>query len=253
MKKIILSILCIVVSLNIDAQHFYYRLDVGTNNIYSFAVANLATAGLNTLVDDMLFDNAYTYTYIQAKDNQQSVETKGYNIAGITARDLFSDITTGIKLGYQSYYPSTLNWGIYGSAHYRINQFKTIYPNYDDAFRHNVQRLLLGGGLFFNIGNIESSTKVVIEAGIRYETPLHYNGINGLKLSDALNKGVSSHYAIRINGNGAFQGLGIYADVPHYKLFKETGKQKVSTNVRMFTFGVVYTITPWRIKELYDL
>lgn len=253
MKRIIFSVLCITVSLSMYAQHFYYRLDVATNNIYSFAVANLATAGLNTLVDDMLFDNAYTYTYIQTKDNQQSVESKGYKIAGITARDLFSDVTTGLKLGYQSYYPSALNWGIYGSAHYRINQFKTVSSGQEDVSRHNVQRLLLGGGLFFNIGDIESSTKVVIEAGLRYEMPLHYKGMDGLKLSDAFNKGLSSHYAIRINGNGAFQGLGVYADIPHYNLFKEIGKQKIGSNIRMFTFGIVYTITPWKIKELYDL
>ena len=45
------------------AQHLYYRMDVATNNIYTFAAANLATAGINALTDEMLFDNAYTYTY----------------------------------------------------------------------------------------------------------------------------------------------------------------------------------------------
>ena len=62
-----LKMLCIMALLLMPfsgkAQHLYYRMDVATNNIYTFAAANLATAGINALTDEMLFDNAYTYTY----------------------------------------------------------------------------------------------------------------------------------------------------------------------------------------------
>ncbi len=69
-----LKMLCIMALLLMPfsgkAQHLYYRMDVATNNIYTFAAANLATAGINALTDEMLFDNAYTYTYIQNVDKK---------------------------------------------------------------------------------------------------------------------------------------------------------------------------------------
>lgn len=248
--RLISATTLIVMSLSGKAQHFYYKLDVATNNIYSFAVSNLATAGLNALTNRMLFDNAYTYTYIRAIDSTDGMNIKNTNILGLKARDIFGDITAGGKLGYQSSSPGSFNWGVFGSAHYRVNQYKVEVQN-GDFYRHNVQRLLLGGGLMFNIGDIESSTKIIIEAGVRYEMPIQYHGLNGMKASEMLNKGLSSHYAIRINGNGCLQGLGVFVDVPHYNLYKNYGYQYGTPNVRMYSFGIIYTITPWKIKDIY--
>jgi len=230
------------------AQNLYYRLDVGTNNIYSFAAANLATAGLNALTDKMLFDNAYTYTYLSTSDE---LKANGYNVAGMTAREIFSDVTAGGKIGYQSFNPGSFNWGVYGSVHYRVNQFKTIFKGTADEVHNSVQRLLLGGGLLLNIGDIESNTRFVIEAGMRYEVPLNYNRLYGQNVSDVLNSGLSSHFALRINGNGLLQGLGVYADIPHYDLFKKTSGYSNSPNLKMYTFGLIYTITPWKIRDMY--
>ena len=248
MRKILLALLIVPMLKTAMAQNFYYRLDIGTNNIYSFAAANLATAGLNALTDKMLFDNAYTYTYINTSSN---LDAKGYNVTGMTARELFSDFTLGGKLGYQSFNAGSFNWGIYGSAHYRINQFKTTISGQSEEHHTDIQRVQLGGGLLFNLGDIESSTRVVIEAGLRYELPISYNQLNGQKVSDVLNSGLSSHFALRINGNGVLQGLGIYADIPHYDMFKNTGGKSGLPNLKMYTFGLIYTITPWKIKDMY--
>ena len=169
----------------------------------------------------------------------------------MTARELFSDFTAGGKIGYQSFNPGSFNWGVFGSAHYRINQFKTSINDQSDFIHNDIQRLLLGGGLLFNFGDIESSTRFVIEAGVRYEMPLSYNRLNNGKVSDVLNSGLSSHFALRINGSGVLQGLGVYADIPHYKLFKDTGSLSNMPNLKMYTFGIIYTITPWKIREMY--
>lgn len=248
MKKITLTFLMAYAMIAAKAQNLYYRLDIGTKNIYSFAAANLATAGINALTDRMLFDNAYTYTYLSGSNG---LETKGYNVAGMTARELFSDFTAGGKIGYQSFNPGSFNWGAYGSAHYRINQFKTSIGSQSDFIHNDVQRLLLGGGLLLNLGDIESSTRFLIEAGVRYEMPVGYNRLEGRKISDLLNSGLSSHIALRINGNGILQGLGVYADIPHYNLFKDLGGQSGTPNFKMYTFGIIYTITPWKIREMY--
>lgn len=228
-------------------SHLYYRLDVGTNHIYSFAIANLATGWLNALTDRMLFDNAYSYTYLNDIDNV-GYESKQYSITGITARDFFSDIITGVKLGYQSSSPSNFNWGFFGSAHYRVNQFETLMKNSDISLHNDLQRLLIGGGVLFSFGSIESSTRVTFEAALRYEMPLSYKGYYG-KGINFLNEGLSSHFAIRINGSGTLQGLGFYTDIPHYDLFKD----RPTGNLNTYTFGIIYTITPWKIKEEYGL
>ena len=250
-----LKMLCIMALLLMPfsgkAQHLYYRMDVATDNIYTFAAANLATAGINALTDEMLFDNAYTYTDIQNVDDNSNASIKTPNILGLTARDVFGDITVGGKLGYQSFFPGSFNWGVYGSAHYRVNQYKVEYDDPEASFRNNVQRLMLGGGILLNLGSVESSTRIVLEAGLRYEIPIHYKGISELKQSELLNKGLSSHYALRINGNGFLQGLGVYADIPHYKMFKKSGIQYGTPNVKMYSFGIMYTITPWKIKDMY--
>lgn len=248
MKKIFILVLSILLVGNVYSQsHLYYKLDVSTNHIYSFAISNLATGWLNALTDRMLFDNAYSYTYLNDID-ALNYKSKQYSITGITARDFFSDITVGAKIGYQSASPDAFNWGIFGSAHYRVNQFKTSMNNSDAVLHNDVQRLLFGGGILLSFGNIESRTRLTFEAALRYEIPLCYKGYYGSD-TDVLNKGLSSHFAMRVNGSGVLQGLGIFADIPHYDLFKDKSKG----NVKMYTFGIIYTITPWKIKREYGL
>lgn len=244
MKKIVLIAALALLSMRMSAQHFYHRLDVSTNNIYTFVAANLATAGLNALTDDMLFDNAYTYTYYDLSPN--SIKIKSRDIAGLTARDIFSDIMVGAKLGYQSFNPGNFNWGVYGSAHYKINQFGTEVS--DVVTNHNIQKAMVGGGLMFTLGNIESNTRVIIEAGLRYDIPLSYKGSFGTETKDVLNGGLSSHYAIRFGGTSWLQGIGVYADIPHYNALKDA----VGCKLKMYHFGIVYTISPWKLKEAYD-
>ncbi len=243
-RTILIGMLSVTMLAQTKAQHFYYKLDVGTSNIYSFAISNIATAWLNKLTNTMLFDNAYTYTHLNTTGQADRYKTRNYDVTGITARDIFADITTGGKLGYQTFRPGAFNWGLFGSAHYRINQFKNTYEQLDGYLHNNLKRLQLGGGLLLNIGRITSATHVIVEAGLRYDIPIKYNTSTGTVPTGNLRKGLTSHYAIRINGRGALQGLGLYADVPHYKLFKETN---TAANIRTYTFGFIYTITPWKI------
>lgn len=244
MRKTILIVALTLFSMNMSAQHFYHRLDVSTSNIYTFVAANLATAGLNLLTNDRLFDNAYAYTYYDLSPSSIKMNTK--DIAGLTARDVFSDIMVGAKLGYQSFNRGNFNWGVYGSAHYKINQFGTEVS--EIVTNHNIQKVMVGGGLIFTLGNMESKARVIIEAGLRYDIPLSYKGSFGTDTKDVLNSGLSSHYAIRFGGMNWLEGIGVYADIPHYNALKDA----VGCKLKMYHFGIVYTITPWKIKEAYD-
>lgn len=246
MKKILLLCLAGAISLvPAKAQHFYYKLDVGTSNIYSFAVANIATAWLNKATDRMLFNAAYTYTHPAVSGASPELKARNCNVAGITARDVFADITTGAKLGYQSFSPGMFNWGIFGSAHYRINQFETKPAGADRYGHNNLHRLQVGGGLMLNLGEMESPTRVTVEAGLRYNIPVKGKDGAGTVPLETLRKGLSSHYAVRINGKGALQGIGLYADIPHYKVWKMPAD---IANAKLYTVGLIYTITPWEIR-----
>lgn len=252
MKKTLLIGLLFMLVQQANAQHFYHRIDVGTNNIYTFVASNLITAGLNAVTNDMLFDNSYNYTYMDLSANE-TVKTKSYNIMGLTAHDIFSDIRIGTKLGYQSFTLGTFNWGIYGSAHYKLNQFKTQTDGSDVFTKHNIQKMMLGGGLMMILGSVENNTRVIIEAGLRYDIPLSYKGACGENAKDILSNGLSSNFSIRFGGNSWLQGLGLYADIPHYNMFKSGGGYFTNPHLRMYNFGVVYTISPWKFKDAYNL
>lgn len=254
MKKTLITLLAMgMAGLSASAQHFYRSIDVSTGNLYSFVVANLASAGINYLTDNMLVDNYYSYTTSTIDvAGAPDAKVKNYSITGVTARDAFNDITAGGRLGYQSYNPSTFNWCVYGSAHYKLNQFKTQLSSADLLARHRVQQVKVGGGFMVSIGDFESHTRVLIDAGVRYNIPIGYKGVCGDDAGDVINSGLSSRYSVRFGGTSWLQGIGVWAEVPHYNLFKSGGAYMPSPKVKMYSFGLVYSISPWKTKEAYD-
>lgn len=241
MKKAIILTMCLAIASTANAQVFFHRIDVNMGNIYSFVASNLISAGLNQLTKDRLVDTSFGYTIYSHHSNSDDINIKDYNRTGLTIKDLFADSTFGAKLGYQSSNPGVFNWAIYGSCHYRINQFKLLYD--DSQFRQNIQRLQLGGGLLFSFGDIEHDTRFVIEAGLRYNIPIFYDGSIGESASSAINTGLTSHYSLRFGGFGFLKGVGIFAEVPHYNSVKG---QTVHTGLSLkpYTFGITYTIMP---------
>lgn len=249
MKKYFVALLFTIIIANTSkGQNLYYRLDIATGNVFSFAIANVATAVLNDVTDKMLFDNAFSYTYLKEIDGAQNIDVKANKILGLTARDVFNDVKGGGKIGYQTDNKGFFNWTIFASAHYRINQFK-IAQNEEVIYRQNIQRTMLGGGLQFTLGSIEKSVKCIIEAGLTYDLPLSYSGSSGYKVNDLVNSGLSSHFAVMVNGRGILNKVGLYADIPFYKTFKNAGSQMLGTNIKPYSFGVTYTITPWKKQE----
>lgn len=252
MKRIIITvILGIIISSFSNAQHLFRRIDVSNSNIYSFVVANLASGGINYLTDGMLIDNYYSYTLGTLDVNgYPDAKLKNNDIIGISARDVFNDISGGIKLGYQSNNKGSFNWCLYGSGHYKLNQFKTQMSSTDILDRHRLQRIAVGGGAMISLGEFERKTRVILEAGLRYEIPIGYKGTFGTEMKDVINSGLSSHFAIRFGGTSGLQGLGVYADIPYYNLLKSNNG--LSGELKMYSFGIVYSISPWRIKKAYD-
>ena len=120
-------------------RNFYHRLDVGSANVYTFVLSNLLTGYANYLSGDMLFDNSYVYTLYGGSMDGEKIRTKGFNPMGITATELFNDVFAGVKLGYQSDRLGFLNWGVFASGHYRINQVQAMFPVMEDFGKERFQ------------------------------------------------------------------------------------------------------------------
>lgn len=228
-------------------RNFYHRLDVGSSNIYTFAGSNLITGYANYLTGDILFDNSFIYSFYTGNYYGAKIKTKNYALASITAKDLFDDCFAGAKLGYQSDNMGSFNWGVYASAHYKVNQFKMLFPNTDLYIGECVQYLKPGVGLFLTLGSIENKTKVQIEGTIRYDVPIGYKGMFGKK-ADVLNNGLSSHIAIKLAGYSWFS-IGAYADVNYYDLYKNW---EDNSKFKIYNVGLTFTITPKRGEGFYD-
>ena len=233
----LIAIFGVSLTSNAKSPFFFHRIDINTGNLYTFAASNLITAGINKVTNDRLCDNSFSYT-IYDYDAPDS-KIKDYNRGGESIRDLFADTSVGTRLGYQSFNLGFFNWGIYGSAHYRINQFKI--KEQDITIRNNMQRLQVGAGLMVSFGTMENENKLILEAGIRYNLPIYYHISNIEENQKALmKKGISSHYSIRMGGLGPLKGLGVFLEVPHYNMFKSD-----IISLKPYTFGLTYTIMPW--------
>ena len=245
--------LCIILLIGIaessqaQSRHFYHRIDIGSGNAYTFVGSNLITSFANYFAHDILFDNSFNYSVFSGEAiNGAKIRTKPENLLGLTARDLLNDATAGIKLGYKSDNFGSFNWGIYGSAHYKINQYKARVDDTDEYSHERFSYFRPGIGAYLLFGSVENRTKFQIEAGAQYNIPLSYKGlIDGKK--DVLNSGITTHWALKIGGAHDFSG-GIFVDINHFDIFIPS----VAKKMKMYTFGITLTITPRRGEKLYD-
>ena len=189
--KVLMMALCLMVvsGAKADSRNFYHRIDVGSSNIYSFALTTGVAAFANYLTRDILVDNSYVYTVYTG-----DLKTKGLNPMGLTAHDMFNDCFAGVKLGYSSTPMGSFNWGIFGSAHYRINQVRASEISSEDYHIERFQYFKPGAGVLLTFGGIENNLMVQLEAAVRYDVPLNYKGMFGSSTS-CLRRGVSSHYS----------------------------------------------------------
>ena len=232
--------LSLLISINVSAQrNFYHRLDIGTSNIYPFVLSNILTGYANYYAHDILFDNSYVYTLYTG-----DLKTKGLNPIGATARDLFNDSFAGVKLGYHSESLSNFNWGIYGSAHYRINQIKAR-PKYSEVSQiERFQYIKPGVGVLLTFGGIESDIIAQLEVAARYDIPINYKGMYGSETNN-INSGLSTHYSLKFAGNKPFC-IGVFADLSHYNIYKDH-----NAKLKPVSFGAIFTITPKRGIDVY--
>lgn len=211
-------------------HNFYHKVDLEFGNIYSCALASCLTGYVNYLINDAMFETGYSYPVyrINAKDGQTISHN---NVFGLSANDLLCNFQGGFKLGYQTYSPTFINWGVYDQIHYRVDNFMMSFPNKGDEENKTISNVLFGIGSVINIGRMEDGFRLSVEAGVNYSVCVNSDTGNSCN-------GLISHYAIGIEGPKFVQDIKLYADISHYNVTDNP------INLSPITFGVMWAITP---------
>lgn len=252
MKKsiiIILTLICLCVNvmagngIKVRNHNLIFNGDIAFGNPYSAAIASMATGLANYhLLNNAFFENSFIYSVYSTDVDNLKVRTM--NPMGITAQELFNNVQLGMKIGYQTYTPGFFNIGIYASGHYKLDQFKVGYSD-DGMGYHRAQRLLVGATVLFSLGSMSQSSRVIIETGCRYSIGLNYKSPTSTD-SDQLNNGIVSHFAIKLANRGMMQNIGLFADINHFDMWKDSGKK-----LKNYTFGITWTITPQQVDDRF--
>lgn len=252
MKKVLLSIVALsMMTIGAVAQsnvhfknhHLIFNGDLAFGSPYTAAVSSIVTGLANYyLLNDAFFENSFAYSTYSV--NTDGVKAKTMNPMGLTARELFNNVQTGIKVGYQTYSPEFVNAGIYASAHYKLDQFQVGIDD-DHMTNHRTQRVLVGATVLLSLGSMGQASRVIVEAGCRYSVGLAYKSPLGTDKKQ-LNDGLVSHFAIKLASRGMMQNVGVYADINHFNLWKDFRPNQKLNNM---TFGLTWTITPQQVDE----
>lgn len=252
MKKILITLVIFlsctsVCSAQALGRHTYFH--VGMANSLNIATAGMSvlTAGcLNYLTHTNIFEGSIGETSRSGKTNGEKMGFKRDKYFSFKARDMFALVEPSIKLGYITSYEGNFNWGLYGEALYRFEQFRVSPVKADKNYsRQRMERALFGGSGFVVIGGATKDLHVMLEAGLRYNTGLSAKGVLGGK--DDFRDGLTSHYGVKLTGQRGEYDFGIYLDINHFDYLKSSTQK-----FRNISYGITYNYTFGQIKKMLD-
>lgn len=221
-------------------NNFYHKIELNYGNIYSFAITSCLTGVVNYLIDDAVFETGFDYP-IYREQTASPYSFKRQNIFGVQLKDLLHNFDAGIKLGYQTYDPRFVNFGVCAVGSYKYEPFIGTVLKEDATIANpsSIQRALIGGNIMLYLGEMGMSTQVTLEAGVRYSIGLSLDDPSRIIAHESLTNGIVSHYAISVGGPGYFQNIKLFADISHYDLIESSNLQLSPIYV-----GLSWTITP---------
>ncbi len=262
MKKIFLSAVLAMAMMMPSTQasaqrHLYNRVEIGSGNVYTFVGMEAASMLINHLVHKPLteatlrfsvpvseYGNLNSYQGFTDWNSERFCDAPDYSagsdgVAKLDGRSLFSNIIVGDKIGYLSDNLGSVNYCVYGSAYYNLQQLKRMY-DYENYNSLNTQRLQLGGGMMLIFGSIEKKGRFILDAGLRYNVPLYFS-VDGEKFStgDYMNNGISSHYMLKYSYDNAL-AVGFTFDMMHYNMFKN--EIICGNESKMTEFGITISV-----------
>lgn len=223
-------------------RHTYFHIGIGAGeNVWSTLVYALAAEELNVLTHSNIFESSVEYNLRSGKTDGEKMGFKKFRAYGFRSCDLFQLVQPSIKLGYMSSLPGNVNWGLYGEALYRYEQFQVSPIKSDkDYSKQQMGRALFGGSAFVVLGGVTKDLHVMVEAGLRYNMGIDAKGALGNK--DAFNDGLTSHYAVKLTGARMKYDFGIYVDVNHFDYLKSDTQKFKNISIGFtccLTFGQV--------------
>jgi hypothetical protein len=233
------------------SHNFYLHVGVNSGNIYPFAGWSILSGVLNSALKYNLFESGFAYDIYSG----EGVSTKYNSPIAFSAVSIFNHLNPEIKIGYYSaYISSPFNWGILATGGYKINQFQM--QEMDRYTRQCIHRAQVGAMLLLAVGKNGASTQAMIEVGAKYNFATQYKA-GEISDINALNNGLTSHFALKFGGSGWLQNVGVYADIDHYTLFNSSyevdGIKPFDNNkLKNITIGVCVTVTPSQANRRRD-
>lgn len=232
MKKFLFTVfllltLCPDGNIIMAQNHLYRRVEIGTENGWSFIGATVLTSLGNVLLHYPLFQSSMTFSAISSDGNlknymdepeydengEETGSMGGYMKAD--GKHLFNHLALGTKIGYISDKLGWVNYGLYGAAYYNLRQLRSE----DLSFNHNIQRLQIGGGVMLVLGSVEQNSRFIADAGFRYNIPVYYQNSGEWGKSDMINTGITSHYSLKYSYKNSFS-IDFFCNIMHYNMFK---------------------------------
>lgn len=198
-------------------DNFYHHIELNYSNAYSVAISSIVTGYMNYLLKDGFFENGFGHEVYRGEIGGQEVKYREFNQLGVTARDLLNTFTPSIRLGYKTTWQGKFNIGVFAMGTYKFDRFETKAPGQTEFLTHRLQYVKAGGGIHITIGKRFLPTRLIIEAGCQYAIPIGYRGFSHDKKQ--LNKGITSHFSIKMAGKDYLQNIGFYADFDHFDTF----------------------------------
>lgn len=252
-SAILIMTVIAVSALSASAQrHFYNRVELGAGNVYSFVGTTAISIIANQIAHRPITESSLRFVIPYSENgnlnsfqaindfnydrfNSEQEDYDGYIKFGV--RDLLSNICIGDKMGYISDNLGSVNYCFYGAAYYNLLQFRLMHSA-DDYTPIRTQRLQLGGGGMLTLGSIESNDRFIIDAGLRYNLPIGFSGVDGT-VNEMMNRGISSHYMLKYSYKSQI-AAGFTFDVMHYNMFKDSSL--CGDQSKVFEFGIVLSI-----------
>ena len=231
----------------ISNPNLYFHVDLNSGNIYTMGVSTIVLGYLNYGLKRNIFETAYMVDFLSAKQDGNTIKNKMFSPIGLRAADLFNTISPKLKIGYKSNNSGNANWGVYALANYKLHQFKLKFDD-DDYDRMRYSRLGFGAGIIGIFGDLTAPYHVIIEGEAYYNIPLTFSTsfLDNHSINQ-LNRGLTSHFAIKFGGSNSFQNIGIFVDIDHFNLVNEKCNQEHTPikdlELRNISVGISLSVT----------
>ena len=219
MKKL-LSVLIVasmcLLSSPVKAQSgFFYGINFASGNIWTSTAIGVAES-VFSLIPGLSTQTKYIFEVSRFMDGSERLNTDLGRVYGFKGDDLLNQVRAGAKLGWMGDFSPI---GIYVSADYSHDRFKTQFAYQDEWIAHRIDCFKPGMGIRFSPVSLFTDywdVYPILEIGTMYNRHFKYKGGFDNDITQ-INDGMSTLYSVGLDMEGASILLG--CEVPHFDLF----------------------------------